>query len=219
MDRDDKEPETAAGSAPTDPAEDPSAGLVVPYLESLELHAPGEDEPIRIDISRPTGPEQSPPLEWVQFGLPTYREGEPAGWPRSVLAELLPQPGALGDFLEHLPPGLRLARILEEIDPADVDDFSLVELVAAHKRMEAWSAGRAARAAAVLAERDSVNPTWPGDVPGRTRGECVVGQELSMRLRITKQAAVKIATCGRAFGGMFEPTGELLDRGLIDWPR
>src|SRR5690606_31898272 len=109
--------------------------------------------------------------------------------------------------------------LLAAIDPEDVDDFSLVEVVAAHKRVEAWSAAQAARAAAVLAERDSVNPTWPGDIPGRTRGECVVGQELSMRLRITKQAAVKMATCGRAFGGMFEPTGELLDQALIDWPR
>ncbi|WP_152188212.1 HNH endonuclease signature motif containing protein [Georgenia satyanarayanai] len=218
MDRDDREFETAAGSAPTDPAEDSSPGLVVPYLESLGLVSPGEDR-LRLDVSRPTGPDHAPPAEWAQFRLPAYRESEPPGWPHSVLAELIPQPGALGDYLEHLPPGLRLARVLEEIDPQDVDDFSLVEVVAAHKRMEAWSAGRAARAAAALAERDSVNPTWPGDVPGRTRGECVVGQELAMRLRITKQAAVKMATCGRAVGGMFQPTGELLDQGLIDWPR
>ncbi|MBD8063702.1 hypothetical protein H9624_15385, partial [Actinomycetaceae bacterium Sa1BUA1] len=164
--------------------------------------------------SNPTpGPGQARPRP------PAAADEEPPGWPGSLLAELLPQPGALGDYLEPLAPNERLATLLAAIDPVDVDDFSLVELVAAHKRMEAWSAAQAARAAAVLAERDSVNPTWPGDVPGRTRGECVVGQELSMRLRITKQAAVRMAACGRAFGGMFEPTGELLDRGLIDWPR
>ncbi|WP_146237523.1 HNH endonuclease signature motif containing protein [Georgenia satyanarayanai] len=184
------------------------------------LRYPSDDRPVRIDISRPSGdPQQAPSLEWVAFRLPTYQEGEPQGWPGSVLAELIPEPGALGDFLEHLPPGVRLAKVLSAIDPADVDDFSLVEVVAAHKRMEAWSAGQAARAAAVLAERDAVNPTWPGDIPGRTRGECVVGQELSMRLRVAKQTAVRMVACGRAFGGMFEPTGELLEQGLIDWPR
>ncbi|WP_193311523.1 HNH endonuclease signature motif containing protein [Georgenia satyanarayanai] len=219
MDRDDQTSDTAAGHAPTDSAEDTSAGLVVPYLESLTLDLPAADRPVRLDISHPTGPQQSPPLEWVQFGLPKYQDGEPVSWPRSVLAELIPQAGALGDFLEHLPPGLRLARVLHEIDPQDVDDFSLVEVVAAHKRMEAWSAAKAARAAAVLAGRDSLNPSWPGDVPGRTRGECVIGQELSMRLRITKQAAVKMAACGRAFAGMFHPTGDMLERGLIDWAR
>ncbi|WP_413454297.1 DUF222 domain-containing protein [Georgenia phoenicis] len=144
---------------------------------------------------------------------------QPPTWARAVLAELLPQPGALGDFLAPLEPSERLSTLLRAIDPTEVDDFSLVEVIAAHKRMEAWSAAQAARAAAVLAERDSLNPTWPSDTPGHTRGESVVGQELSMRLRITKQAATKMAACGRAFDGMFEPTGELLERGLIDWPR
>ena len=157
--------------------------------------------------------------EWATFGLPHYGETEPAGWAERAVSERVRVDGALGDYLEQLPPGERLGKVLTAIDPTEVDDFSVVEVVAAYKRMEAWAAAKAARAAAVLAERPSVNPTWPGTVPGRTRGECVVGQELSMRLRTSKQSSIQMVAAGRAFGAMFEPTGQALERGLIDSPR
>ena len=164
-------------------------------------------------------PTLEPCNEWAMFGLPTYGDGDPPGWAEQKVAELLPRHGALGDYLEHLPPGERLGKVLAAIDPAAVDSFSLVEVVAAYKRMESWAAAKAARAAAVLAERPEVNPTWPGTVRGRNRGECVIGQELAMRLRITRMAAIKMVAAGRAFGGMFEPTGRALEDGQIDYPR
>jgi len=158
-------------------------------------------------------------FEWGLFGLPLYAEEEPAGWERQRLAELRETEGALGEYLEALPSGPRLGRLLAEIDVDEVDDFSLVEVVAAYKRMEAWSAANAARAAAALAERPALNPTWPGSLPGRTRGECVAGDELAVRLRMSRPSAVRVVACGRAFRGLFQHTGEALERGLIDWAR
>lgn len=157
--------------------------------------------------------------EWATFGLPKYHAEEPYGWAERTVAELLLKPGALGEYLEDLPPGRRLATVLDAVDVDKVDDFSLVEVVAAYRRMESWSAARTARAAAALAERDALNPTRPGNVAGRTNGECVVGQELAMRLRVSKLTAVRLAACGRAFGQMFQPTGAALEQGLIDFPR
>ncbi|PYG01801.1 protein of unknown function [Georgenia satyanarayanai] len=140
-------------------------------------------------------------------------------WPRDLLAELIPQDGALGDYLAPLPPGPVLGIVLAAIDPADVDDYSLVELTAAHKRMEAYAAAQAVRSAAVLAERPALNPEWPGTQRGRTRGECLAGHELAMRLKISKVAGTRMAATGRALGGLLEATGEALERGLIDYPR
>ncbi len=157
--------------------------------------------------------------EWGAFGLPSYAHEEPSGWARRRVAELRITDGALGEYLEGLPPGPRLARLLAEVDVDDVDDFSLVEVVAAYKRMEAWSAAKAARAAAALAERPALNPTWPGNLPGRTRGECVAGDELAVRLRMSRPSAVRVAACGRAFRGLFQSTGMALEEGLIDWAR
>src|SRR5690606_23490759 len=81
--------------------------------------------------SDPT-PSPSPSPRRAQSRPPARATVEPPGWPGSLLAELLPQPGALGDYLEPLAPNERLATLLAAIDPEDVDDFSLVELVAAH---------------------------------------------------------------------------------------
>ncbi|WP_299278056.1 DUF222 domain-containing protein [uncultured Georgenia sp.] len=173
----------------------------------VDLPSPHRDLDIAIDA------------EFLTFGLPMYAAADPENWPERTLEELLPQEGALGEYLEHLPPGERLAKLLAAIDLDKVDTYSVVEVVAAYKRMEAWSAAKAAHAAAVLAERDELNPTWPGTVAGRTRGECVAGQELSMRLRVSKLSAIRLAACGRAFGAMFQPTGQALEAGLIDYPR
>ncbi|WP_413450019.1 DUF222 domain-containing protein [Georgenia phoenicis] len=164
---------------------------------------------------------EDPPAyaEFATFGLAKYTEVEPADWAQRKVAELLPVPMALGDYLEHLPPGPRLAHLLEVIDTADVDDYSLVEVVAAYRRMESWAAARTARAAAALSERPALNPTWPGTVPGRDRGECVVGEELAMRLRVSRQTALRIVSCGRGFGQLFQLTGEALEQGQIDYPR
>ncbi|MBD8061356.1 HNH endonuclease signature motif containing protein [Oceanitalea stevensii] len=181
--------------------------------------APGS--PLRsADLLPPTEHDPLVHAEFASFRLPKYADAEPADWARQMVAELVPVPQALGDYLEHLPPGPRLAQLLDVIETADgVDDYSLVEVVAAYRRMESWAAARTARAAAALSRRPALNPTWPGKVAGRDRGECVVGEELAMRLRTSRQSAMRIVSNGRGFEGLFHLTGEALEDGQIDWPR
>ncbi|WP_193311354.1 HNH endonuclease signature motif containing protein [Georgenia satyanarayanai] len=128
--------------------------------------------------------------------------------------------GRLGDYLEHLPAGPRLAQVLGVVESVEeVDEYSLVEVVAAYRRMESWAAARTAQAAAALSRRPALNPMWPGKVAGRDRGECVVGEELSMRLRMSRQSAMRIVETGRGFEGLFHLTAEALEQGQIDYPR
>ncbi|WP_413452881.1 DUF222 domain-containing protein [Georgenia phoenicis] len=182
--------------------------------------APGEPLEEMLPGTWKVTPEQ--PVTPLPLPSPADELFGPTGsttWPTDRLAELLPQDGALGDYLAPLPPGPRLGVLLAAIDPAEVDDYSLVELAAAHKRMEAYAAAQAAKAAAVLAERPALNPDWPGTLRGRTRGECLAGHELALRLKISKISATRMAASGRAFGSMLEATGEALEQGLIDYPR
>ncbi|HLS75158.1 MAG TPA: DUF222 domain-containing protein, partial [Actinomycetaceae bacterium] len=157
-------------------------------------------------------------IQLTNVESPKYEPSPPES-PRQIVTRLLVHPGLLGEFLERRAPDEKLAALLAAVDVDEVDDYSLVEVTAAYKRLEAWSAAQAARAAAALADRDSVNPTWPGDVPGRTRGECVVGQELAIRLRVSKLTATRMVAAGRGFSRLFRPTGEALEQGLIDFPR
>lgn len=219
---DDHEPASVdvVRSASESLAEQILTGLIPTGLSALgSTHAITVAGPVLVPSG--SGGEGREPVV-VEWGadLPPYRvEDRSQASNTQVLDLLATQEGALGDYLEQLPPGPALGRLLGAIDLDDVDDYALVEVVAAYKRMEAWSAAKAARAAAVLAEREALNPTWPGTIPGRTRGECVAGQELSMRLRVSKLAAARLAACGRAFTGLFHLTGEALEQGLIDFPR
>ena len=69
-----------------------------------------------------------------------------------------PEGDALGWLLARMAPGLELAEVLTDLDLAEVDDYTAVEVVAAHKRQEAYAAAQAAAAAAQLATRASMNP-------------------------------------------------------------
>ena len=64
-------------------------------------------------------------------------------WARQKLAELEAEPEALSDYLEAQEPGPQLAQFLEALDLDTVDDYCLVEVVAAYKRMESWAAAGA----------------------------------------------------------------------------
>ncbi|PYG02206.1 protein of unknown function [Georgenia satyanarayanai] len=172
------------------------------------------------DLVAPTVLEPPAHADFATFRLSKYAETEPTDWARQAVGELAPVPRALGDYLEHLPPGPRLAQVLDVVETVeDVDEYSLVEVVAAYRRMESWAAARTARAAAALSRRPALNPTWPGKVAGRDRGECVVGEELSMRLRMSRQSAMRIVETGRGFEGLFHLTAEALEEGQIDYPR
>ncbi len=195
-----------------------AAGRGESRLEGVMAGLLGGADVSRVHVTPSDAHDSVAHAEFATFGLPLYGK-EPADWAERAVAELLPVAQGLGDYLEHLPPGPRLARVLDAIDTDAVDDYSLVEVVAAYRRMESWAAARTARAAAALSRRPALNPSWPGKVPGRDRGECVVGEELAMRLRTSRQSAMRIVSNGRGFEGLFHLTGEALEDGQIDYPR
>jgi len=119
------------------------------------------------------------------------------------------------DVLAGQAPGSALAAGLEQLDLEALDDVALVEVVAAWRRIESWAAARAARAAAALSERASMNPFWPS-VAGEVREPCVAGEELALRLGCSRRAGRELVRAGRAFDGALWPTGDALETGEID---
>ncbi|MBX9243680.1 DUF222 domain-containing protein [Actinotalea ferrariae] len=112
-------------------------------------------------------------------------------------------------------PGPDLVALLEALDVDHLDDYDLVEVVAAWRRVGAWAAARAARAAAALAARESMNPPWPA-AAGVVAEPDVAGDELALRLACSRTAARSLVRGGLAFEGALWPTGEALEAGRID---
>ena len=123
--------------------------------------------------------------------------------------------GLAGEQLRATAPGPELADLLEHANLSLADDHALVEVVAAWQRMESWVAAGMAHAAAVLADRPSMNPGWPASA-GHVGEQNVTGEELSMRLGCSRRAAWLLVRDGRAFEGALAWTGEALERGEID---
>lgn len=120
--------------------------------------------------------------------------------------------------LARMLPGADLAWLLEQGDPLAADDDALLETVAGWQRMAAWAAAGAARAAAELAERPSMNPDWPRSA-GAVAERNVAGEELAMALSCSRMAARALVRDGRAFQGALAATGGALARGEIDLAR
>ncbi|MDD9205566.1 hypothetical protein PU560_03675, partial [Georgenia sp. 10Sc9-8] len=142
--------------------------------------------------------------------------------PASPLAAAVPvddSPAHLpAEILRELTGGPALALLLDDIALADVDPSLAVEVVAGFKRLEAWAAARAARAAAQVSRRAEM------DVPDRgledVRRLNVAGEELAMRLGVTRAEANTLIDVGRrAFGdgSCLAPTGGALENGELDW--
>lgn len=118
------------------------------------------------------------------------------------------------ELAERLP-GSELAWLVEHVDTDTLGDGELVELVAAWQRLASWASAGAARAAAALAERPSMNPAWPAHA-GEVAEPVVAGEELAMRLGCSRRAARTLVMQGRAFAGPLAWTGDALARGEID---
>lgn len=73
-------------------------------------------------------------------------EGAPPGWLRTPSA----------DEIESTPTGPPLVDVVVLADPAALDEYALVELVAAWARLTAWTQARAAEVAVELARRGRV---------------------------------------------------------------
>lgn len=139
-----------------------------------------------------------------------------APWPSDVVAAANREEPAVSptELAERLP-GADLAWLLEIADLGAIDDHDLVEVVAAWQRMASWATAGAARAAAALAERPSMNPRWP-DTAGEVAEPKVAGEELAMRLGCSRRQARALVRHGRAFEGALAWTGDALARGEID---
>lgn len=119
------------------------------------------------------------------------------------------------DALADKAPSLDLVALLERLEVDELDDFEVVEVVAAWRRVGAWAAARAARAAATLAARESMNPPWP-ESAGTVTEPGVAGDELALRLACSRTAARSLVRGGLAFERALWPTGDALEAGRID---
>lgn len=124
---------------------------------------------------------------------------------------------ALTEVLPTIAPGPGLAAYLEAIDPEALDFTATIEVVAAYKRLEAWSASRAARAADALTQRPELDFSRLADDRGLLTVTTVVADELAPRLGMTRAAAKNLVCIGRALNGALWQTGEALENGLIDF--
>lgn len=124
------------------------------------------------------------------------------------------QPWRAGE-LDGSAPGTDLAWLLESGVSDGACDDALVAAVLGFQRMASWAAAGAARAAAVLADRPSMNPAWPAGA-GRVSEPNVAGEELAMALGCSRMAARALLREGRAFAGDLAATGDALARGEID---
>ncbi|NMR19096.1 HNH endonuclease signature motif containing protein [Cellulomonas fimi] len=91
----------------------------------------------------------------------------------------VPRGVALAELLDEHLPGVELVKTLIALDPAELHDAALVEVVAAWERVGSWVAGRQSAAVAELAHRRSA-------ATGRV--EFVV-DEVGARLGVTRAAA------------------------------
>ncbi|HEY0217717.1 MAG TPA: DUF222 domain-containing protein [Cellulomonas sp.] len=126
--------------------------------------------------------------------------------------DLDPTDLALADLL----PGAGLAALVDSLDPAAASDADVVEVVAAAARLEAWAHAVAARWAGVLAHRPAMHPVWSslaGPVPAQ---DSVAGDELALRLAVSRRRGAALVAEGVAYGGPLAATGEALETGRID---
>lgn len=188
-------------------AGDPGPAPREPWRRALPARAPWEAVPWA----------EMTPVERLRF------EAEAAEWDAraetwAAVASGVVDDGAAVAGIADLDGGADLAELLAGADVERLGAFDLLEVVAGYRRVAAWASARAAGAAAELARRPTMNPAWP-EAAGTVRDACVAPTELSLRLGMTRQSAETLVTMGRVLDGVLAPTGELLEKGAIDWPK
>lgn len=143
-----------------------------------------------------------PPAEW-------FEDDADDGSPCAGVAPLS------GPDLVAARPSARLVAALDDVALDGLDDYDVVEVVAAWDRVASWVAARQLQAVATLADRDAMNPLWPASA-GNVARPNVTGEELAMRLGRSRRAADAFVDLARALDGPLSPTAELLERGELD---
>ncbi|MFC7406636.1 HNH endonuclease [Georgenia alba] len=116
------------------------------------------------------------------------------------------------DTVAAMPASAVLAAALEGIDLAGLSRTALVEVMAGLKRLEARYAGLAAQAAAHL---DETSGTYRNPVTGRKINP--VGDEIALRLAVSRAEATRMIRVGTGLRRTFTETGEALAAGVIDY--
>ena len=99
-------------------------------------------------------------------------------------------------------PSVELATALFEIEERGtdaLDDYALVELVAAAQRLSSWAHHLAASAAGALSDRESMEPPAAGMVTRSLTAERLAGEEVAMRLGWTPRAGQRLVEEGRHY--------------------
>lgn len=114
------------------------------------------------------------------------------------------------------PAGADLAAVLDWFDPSRADDATVVEAIAAARRLAAWTHHRVALLAAELSRRPSMNPIWSAAAGGPPEQASVAGDEIAMRVACSRRAAQGLVAEGRAYTGPMVVAGDALARGVLD---
>jgi hypothetical protein len=122
-------------------------------------------------------------------------------------------------LLEAAVPGAALARWLDGLDPGSLSARGVVEAVAASARVESWAHARTARWAGVLAREPEMEPHWSRLAGPPPRQRSVAGDELAMRLGVSRIAANRLVREGIAYEEVLQATGEALEAGRVDASR
>src|SRR5690625_4410302 len=120
----------------------------------------------------------------------------------------------LGEALAEIDPGPELGALLLRLDQVALGPFVIVEMVAAYHRQAAWNHSRMAAYGAKLAELPSFEAFK--DRPSSPVARDLAGNEVAMRLGMSRQAGRHLVRDGYAFTRGFDPTGEALETGRID---
>ncbi|WP_193721650.1 DUF222 domain-containing protein, partial [Georgenia subflava] len=105
-----------------------------------------------------------------------------------------------------------LAALLAGVDQDQIDRFATLEVLAGYKRIEAWAAAAAARTASTLADKATTfaHPSLKEKVDA-------TGEEIALRLAISRTEASDLVTVGHGLTRAFTQTGAALAAGAIDF--
>lgn len=162
--------------------------------------APGGDTPGDDDAAHPDAARHECAPDGAHTAGRSWHDAAPGPELAATLASLLEGSG----------------QVTDDVGLDALDDYDLVELVAAAQRLASWAHSLAATGAGALAERESMQPTVSALVSKTLTPERIAGEELSMRLGWTPGAGQRLVREGRQYRSHLMPTGEELSRGAID---
>ncbi|MCK9794489.1 HNH endonuclease [Isoptericola sp. 4D.3] len=145
-------------------------------------------------------------MDLVSDVFPGAREGAAVrtGGPPDVVAAAHADDRPLLALLDTLGPGPELASALASLDEAELDDFAVLEVLAAWERVAAWAQAGSARVLAEMLERTR----------GSSRHE-FVADAVASRLGRTRQEAAQLVTVAHGTARLPEVVNALAS-GVVD---